>query len=198
MIRLSGAAGSRFARRSARFMRLAGFGSSYIPGGGATAIGTLPFAGNPLTSDPVRYARTVAVLEAEPALGIGSPTVGWLDAAFRTMNDFADPGYVNRLRQPLLLVAAGRDQIVSTTAASAAARRSRSPAPRWRHAPRGPRGSLLRAGTRPPRARPRASRAACPPARHRKPRDARRSAARCRSGWSACGNDGICARRKSL
>jgi lysophospholipase len=126
MINLSGAAGSTFARRSARFMRLAGFGSSYVPGGGATAIGTLPFAGNPLTSDPVRYARTVAVLEAEPALGIGSPTVGWLDAAFRTMNDFADPAYVNRLRQPLLLVAAGRDQIVSTRAASEFAVRLRA------------------------------------------------------------------------
>jgi lysophospholipase len=126
MINLSGAAGSIFARRSARFMRLAGFGSSYVPGGGATAIGTLPFAGNPLTSDPVRYARTVAVLEAEPALGIGSPTVGWLDAAFRTMNDFADPAYVNRLRQPLLLVAAGRDQIVSTRAASEFAVRLRA------------------------------------------------------------------------
>jgi lysophospholipase len=126
MINLSGAAGSRFARQSARTMRLLGFGSSYVPGGGSTAIGTLPFAGNPLTSDPVRYARTVAVLEAEPTLGIGSPTVGWLDAAFRTMNDFADPGYVNRLRQPLLLVAAGRDQIVSTRAASEFAVRLRA------------------------------------------------------------------------
>jgi lysophospholipase len=126
MINLSGAAGSRFARQSARTMRLLGFGNSYIPGGGATAIGTLPFAGNPLTSDPVRYARTVAILEAEPALGIGSPTIGWLDAAFRTMNDFAEPAYVNTLRQPLLLVAAGRDQIVSTTAASQFAMRLRA------------------------------------------------------------------------
>ena len=126
MINLSGAAGSLFARRTAKFMRFVGFGSSYVPGGGATAIGTLPFAGNPLTSDPVRYARTVAILEAEPSLGIGSPTVGWLDAAFRTMNDFADPAYVNRLRQPLLLVAAGRDHVVSTRAASEFAQRLRA------------------------------------------------------------------------
>src|SRR6188474_2391316 len=87
MIDIAGAAGSRVARVSARFMRLIGFGSSYVPGGGGTAINTLPFPGNNLTSDPVRYARTVAILEAEPSLGIGSPTVAWLDAAFKTMNE---------------------------------------------------------------------------------------------------------------
>jgi lysophospholipase len=125
MINLAGAAGSRFARRTARLMRLAGFGASYVPGGGSTAIGTLPFAGNPLTSDPVRYARTVATLEAEPSLGIGSPTVAWLDAAFRAMAQFADPIYASRLRQPLLRVAAGRDQIVSTPATSQFALRLR-------------------------------------------------------------------------
>ena len=126
MINLVGAAGSRFARFSARTMRLAGFGSSYVPGGGSTAIGTLPFAGNPLTSDPVRYARTVATLEAEPSLGIGSPTIGWLDAAFRATEAFADPVYPGRLRQPLLLVAAGRDPIVSTYATSQFAVRLRA------------------------------------------------------------------------
>jgi lysophospholipase len=126
MIDLYGPAGSRFARVSARAMRIAGLGSQYVPGGGGTAINTLPFPGNRLTSDPVRYARTVAVLEAEPTLGIGSPTVGWLNAAFRTMRDFADPNFASRLRQPLLLVAAGQDRIVSTPAISAFAKRLRA------------------------------------------------------------------------
>jgi lysophospholipase len=116
MIDLAGAAGSRVARRSAQMMRLLGFGNSYVPGGGGTAINTLPFAGNNLTSDAVRYARTVAILEAEPSLGIGSPTVAWLDSAFRVMREFAEPAYAGRLRQPLLLVAAGQDQVVSTPA----------------------------------------------------------------------------------
>src|SRR6185436_18481492 len=57
MIGLSGASGTPFARGSALFMRLSGAGGSYIPGGGGTAINTLPFHGNNLTSDPVRYAR---------------------------------------------------------------------------------------------------------------------------------------------
>jgi lysophospholipase len=126
MIGLSGAAGSRFARASTQFMRLMGLGNSYVPGGGGTAINTLPFPGNNLTSDPVRYARTVAILEAEPSLGIGAPTVAWLDAAFKTMNEFADPAYPSRLRQPLLLVAAGQDRIVSTPAIGAFAVRLRA------------------------------------------------------------------------
>ena len=51
--------------------------------GDSDAIGVAAsFIGNMLTSDPVRYARTEAVLEAEPELGIGSPTVAWADAAF--------------------------------------------------------------------------------------------------------------------
>jgi len=126
MIQLAGAAGSGFAQTSARFMRLIGLGSQYVPGGGGTAINTLPFPGNNLTSDPVRYARTVAILEAEPSLGIGSPTVTWLDAAFKAMNEFADPNYASRLRQPLLLVAAGQDRVVSTPAIGAFAVRLRA------------------------------------------------------------------------
>jgi lysophospholipase len=126
MIDLSGAAGSRFARLSAQFMRLAGFGTQYIPGGGGTAINTLPFPGNNLTSDPVRYSRTVAILDAEPSLGIGSPTVAWVDSAFKVMREFADPSYPGRLRQPLLLVAAGQDRIVSTPAIGAFAVRLRA------------------------------------------------------------------------
>jgi lysophospholipase len=126
MIDLAGAAGSRFARMSARALRVMGLGTSYVPGGGGTAINTLPFPGNNLTSDPVRYARTVAILEAEPSLGIGSPTVSWLDAAFRAMNEFADQVYASRLRQPLLLVAAGQDRVVSTPAISAFSARLRA------------------------------------------------------------------------
>jgi lysophospholipase len=126
MIDLPGAPGSRFARRTAQVMRLMGAGASYVPGGGGTAINTLPFPGNNLTSDAVRYARTVAILEAEPSLAIGSPTVGWLDAAFRAMKEFADPSYASRMRQPLLLVAAGQDKIVSSGAIGAFAVRLRA------------------------------------------------------------------------
>jgi lysophospholipase len=116
MIELSGLRGSFLSKSVAKVMRYAGMGSSYIPGGSGTFIATGPYIGNPATSDPVRHARTKAVLEAEPELGIGSPTVAWANAAFRVIDDFTDPAYPSKIRQPLMLVAAGRDNIVSTAA----------------------------------------------------------------------------------
>ena len=99
-----------------RAMRLAGLGRLYVPGGGATPIAAVPFAGNLMTSDPVRYARTAAILEAEPALGVGAPTIGWVGAAFRTMAALREPSYAARLFQPMLLLAAGHDQFTSLAA----------------------------------------------------------------------------------
>jgi lysophospholipase len=99
-----------------RAMRLAGFGAAYVPGGGPIGPSTMPFVGNPVTSDPVRHARTAAVIEAKPALALGAPTVAWLDAAFRVMAEFANPAYPAKLRQPMLMVACGRDRLVSSVA----------------------------------------------------------------------------------
>ena len=114
MIGLAGRAGARFAAVTARTLRLVGFGRSYVPGGGSIAVASLPFVGNVLSSDPVRYARTAAIVDAEPMLGLGSPTVAWVDAAYRTMREFGEPQYPERIRQPILIVAAGQDEVVST------------------------------------------------------------------------------------
>jgi lysophospholipase len=97
-------------------LQLAGLGRLYVPGGGAAPIASTPFADNVMTSDPVRDARTGAILEAEPALGVGAPTIGWVSAAFRTMTALQQPSYSARLRQPMLLIAAGHDQLVSLPA----------------------------------------------------------------------------------
>ena len=103
-------------RVAVKIMRLLGLGGSYVPGGDATVLMRRPFIGNLLTSDPVRYARNMAVVEAEPALATAWPTVRWADAAFRVMREFANPGYPAKIRQPMLVVAAGYDGIVSTPA----------------------------------------------------------------------------------
>ena len=116
LIALAGAGSGLAARTVARTMRLAGFGSRYIPGGDGTAMEMRPFAGNILTSDPVRYARNAAILEAEPALGLGRPTVTWVDAAFRAMQAMRERSYPERIRQPMLIIAAGLDVIVSNAA----------------------------------------------------------------------------------
>ncbi len=116
MIRLATRRMYGFAPTLARIVRLLGRGGGYVPGGGPTVLATQPFMGNPLTSDPVRYARTAAVLETEPALGIGSPTVAFADAAFRVMGQMHSPRFAARIRQPMLIAAAGRDRLISTPA----------------------------------------------------------------------------------
>jgi len=90
--------------------------SAVPPGGGPGSPSTMPFANNPVTSDPVRHARAAAVLEAEPALAIGAPTNAWMNAAFRAMAEIGNPNFAASVRQPMLLVACGRDQLVSTPA----------------------------------------------------------------------------------
>jgi lysophospholipase len=116
MIALPRSGVSRVAGPFARFMRLIGRGGAYVPAANPNISGSEGFIGNVLTSDPVRFARNAAVLEEEPSLGLGSPTVGWADAALRQMREFAAPGYAGHIRQPMLLVAAGRDEVVSTPA----------------------------------------------------------------------------------
>src|SRR5204863_1526858 len=126
MIALPGMRRLRATRIFVRTLRTLGLGAMYVPGGDATVLQERPFAGNLLTSDPVRYARNVAVLEAEPALATGWPTVAWADAAFRAMGELAEPGYPGRIRQPILIIAARLDAIVSTPATDEFAVRLRS------------------------------------------------------------------------
>jgi lysophospholipase len=99
-----------------RVLRSAGLGGMYLPGRYPGVLDLRPFAGNILTSDPVRFARNAAILDIEPALALGGPTVAWCDAAFRAMRAMAEPSYPARIRQPILIVAAGSDAIVSNAA----------------------------------------------------------------------------------
>jgi lysophospholipase len=98
------------------FLSYLGLGESYVPGGSATMFGTAPFVGNPVSSDPHRYARQEAVIEANPALGVGSPTIGWTYAATRVFRLFESDGFAARLPIPVLIAIAGADTIVSNRA----------------------------------------------------------------------------------
>ncbi|MDP1584422.1 MAG: alpha/beta hydrolase, partial [Bradyrhizobium sp.] len=106
-----------------RTLRLAGFGESYVPGSNVDRVRASGFPGNPLTTDPERYARNAALLAQDPTLGIGSPTVAWLDAAFDTMIGFRSADYPSHIGQPVLMVAAGADTVVSAAAVEAFAAR---------------------------------------------------------------------------
>jgi lysophospholipase len=116
MIALRSSRLSPLAGPLARVMRLIGRGSGYIPTRHGEATGSEDFIGNVLTSDPVRFARNTAVLEEAPELGLGAPTITWADAAMRAMKLFVETNYAAAIRQPILMVAAGRDEVVSTPA----------------------------------------------------------------------------------
>lgn len=86
---------------------------------------TLPFEVNKVTSDPQRYRRNTRIYEEYPQLALGGPTVRWLQAAAKASEAICDPDFMARIQVPLLIIAAGADQVVSTKAVEAYARNLR-------------------------------------------------------------------------
>jgi lysophospholipase len=111
------------ARFVAEVACLIGAGAMYVPGGSDTAGETAEFHDNDLTSDPERAIRNAQILQAAPQLGLGSPTLAWLRAAYRSCAYVQDPEFARRVRIPLLLFSAANDRIVSTRAIEAFAGR---------------------------------------------------------------------------
>ncbi|MSP50740.1 MAG: alpha/beta hydrolase [Alphaproteobacteria bacterium] len=101
----------------------AGFEDHYAPGAQDYGPWRETFEGNVLTSDRRRFLETAQQVRANPALGIGGPTVGWTNAAFRSIGEIRSPGYVEGVFAPTLIVAAGLDALVDTGAARALVRR---------------------------------------------------------------------------
>jgi lysophospholipase len=82
---------------------------------------TLPFEGNPLTSDPVRFARHRRQLAACPDLALGGPTWSWIDAAFSGMALVARRERLRAITTPVTICAAQRDRVVDNGALRRAA-----------------------------------------------------------------------------
>lgn len=112
-------------RLLARLLSSVGLSSCFIPTGGPRSIFEKPFEGNPLTSDPLRYALGRKWIEAEPKLAIGDPTIGWADAAFEALATFDEEDFGQTNRTPVLMVLAGDDAVVDPNAAAALAHRMR-------------------------------------------------------------------------
>jgi len=125
---LVGLAGLRFpsaAMAAAAGLDFLALGASYIPGGGATSISTRPFAGNLLTSDPVRYARAAEIFAMHPRLAISDPTIRWTHAMFDALRRFRDRDFGRLCATPTLMALPGADPLCSTPAAEALAARVR-------------------------------------------------------------------------
>jgi lysophospholipase len=94
----------------------AGFGTAYVHGGSPETGYSVDFEGNNLTSDQERFQRNRQIERTAPALLLGSPTVGWLKAAMKSMKMVSDPDYPRQVRVPALIFGAGLDSIVDTPA----------------------------------------------------------------------------------
>ena len=117
MIRIAGLRHPEIARFGIEALDFIGLGGMYSPGGGrGEPIAAGPFEGNPLTSDPVRFARIASTVQADPHVGVGWPTVGWVHSAFRLMRAFEDPNYPREILTPALVIAAGADRVTETPA----------------------------------------------------------------------------------
>ena len=101
-----------------------GFGTLPVPGRAARVH--MPFEDNPLTSDPVRFQRSEAVMAANDQLEIGAPTIDWLAAACRAMRQVFDPAFCAGIPLPMQFVTPGQDRLVSTRAAEHFARQTRA------------------------------------------------------------------------
>lgn len=96
----------------ARIFRTLGLGRQYVLGGGPDGAEPLTFENNRLTSDVERFQRIRMLIAEAPELQIGSPTVAWLDATFRSIATVDRPEFAAQVRVPTLIFAAGRDRIV--------------------------------------------------------------------------------------
>lgn len=104
-------------RAYSRFASAIGLSGRYVHGGNAASGYSSEFEGNILTGDRERFARNRQIERTAPQLLLGSPTIGWLSAALRSMRMLAEYDYPSRVRVPALIFGAGLDRIVDTSAA---------------------------------------------------------------------------------
>jgi len=126
MIALTQVRSPRLIRALAAALSLLGMSGATVPGGSTAPVALKPFEGNPVTSDPVRYARTAAYAETDARLGLGAPTIGWLREALAVTRRFAHPLYTRSIRQPMLLIGAARDPLIDTPRVEEFARRMKT------------------------------------------------------------------------
>jgi lysophospholipase len=69
-----------------------------------------------LTHDAGRYARNVGQVEAHPDIGLGPPTWGWLDFAYKAFKELRHGVGITKVQIPVVVVAAGDDAVVDNVA----------------------------------------------------------------------------------
>ena len=107
----------------ARAALTAGLSAVSLPGAAARSVLNRSFEGNPLTSDPRRFAVEKQAVERCSDLNLGAPTFGWLAATLESIAVLNRDGFLEAVTTPLLMVVAGKDQLVSESAQRSACAR---------------------------------------------------------------------------
>jgi lysophospholipase len=110
--------------RVARLLCWLGLGRLYVSGG-PRARQKVSFETNKVTSDSARYRRNRLIYETFPRLALGGPTLRWLRGACEAAIAISKPDFMTANNIPILVVAAGADQVVSTKAVEDYARHLR-------------------------------------------------------------------------
>ncbi|HEY7764279.1 MAG TPA: alpha/beta hydrolase [Aestuariivirgaceae bacterium] len=105
---------------------MTGLGRLFVPGERRRPMGLKDFPANNLTSDLGRYTRDVHTVEIAPELGVGAPTLRWVKAAFKAMEEIMSPPRNSFVRVPVLIVAADKELVTSNEACHALAAREPS------------------------------------------------------------------------
>jgi lysophospholipase len=116
MIDLSCVRYRKLANLLAGFFNRLGLGRIFVPGGRRSSVLERGFAGNPLSGDEARFNRMRMLIEANPKLRVGDPTIAWVHAAFRLMRRFEHADYPRQIRTPVLIFAAQHDGVVDSLA----------------------------------------------------------------------------------
>jgi lysophospholipase len=109
-----------FQRWFARLVRFLGMGGlpARPPGPPET------FENNQLTHDRSRWEVYRKLIEAEPKLAVGEPTIGWVVASLNVLRELFEPGALDHLRHlPSLIALATEETIVKKSAQRKLARR---------------------------------------------------------------------------
>ena len=93
-----------------------GLAKRYVPGASDGKPHRQEFENNKLTSDRVRFERMIHQLNAKPDLVLGGVTHQWLLATFCSIDRIGAKGFIESIKLPVLIVAAGNDSIVSLNA----------------------------------------------------------------------------------
>lgn len=87
----------------------------YFYGSGPSKVVGRDLVGNRVTQDQRRYRFSASWILADPRLGLGPATIGWLRQAMRSIRRMEVAGVLERIALPVTILSAARDKLVDAT-----------------------------------------------------------------------------------